>query len=64
MPNYCNNTLEITHSDPAMIERARSAFADGRLLDEFHPVPNDLKIVAGRVGADDDQAQKDLVAQE
>jgi hypothetical protein len=47
-----------------MIERARSAFADGRLLDEFHPVPNDLKIVAGRVGADDDQAQKDLVAQE
>jgi len=64
MPNWCNNTLEITHSDPAMIERARSAFADGRLLDEFHPVPNDLKIVAGRVGADDDQAQKDLVAQE
>jgi len=64
MPNWCNNTLEITHSDPAMIERARSAFADGRLLDEFHPVPNDLKIVAGRVGADDNQAQKDLVAQE
>ena len=64
MPNWCNNTLEITHSDPAMIERARSAFADSRLLDEFHPVPNDLKIVAGRVGADDDQAQKDLVAKE
>ena len=47
-----------------MIERARKAFEAGSLLNEFHPVPEDLKIVAGRVGADDDQAQKDLVAQE
>jgi hypothetical protein len=64
MPNWCNNTLEITHEDPAMIERARVAFKEGRLLDEFVPVPKDLHIVAGRVGDDNDQAQKDLVAQE
>jgi hypothetical protein len=36
----------------------------GEFLQEFIPVPEDLSIVAGRVGADEDQKQKDLVAQE
>jgi hypothetical protein len=57
MPNWCNNYLELTHEDPAMIERAKRAFADGRLLDEFCPVPKDLHVVAGRVGADDNPEQ-------
>ena len=64
MPNWCNNTLEITHSDPAMIERARVAFKEGRLLDEFVPVPKELHIVAGRVGDDTDPKQIELEAQE
>jgi hypothetical protein len=64
MPNWCNNYLELEHDDPAMIERAKTAFADAKLLAEFVPVPEDLSIVAGRVGADEDQKQKDLVAQE
>jgi hypothetical protein len=38
-----------------MIERARTAFNDGRLLDEFIPVPKDLHIVAGCVGDPDEQ---------
>jgi len=57
MPNWCNNYLELEHEDPEMIERAKKAFADGRLLDEFVPVPKDLHIVAGRVGADDNAEQ-------
>jgi len=57
MPNWCNNYLVLEHEDPAMIERAKKAFADGRLLDEFVPVPKDLHIVAGRVGADDNAEQ-------
>ena len=57
MPNWCNNYLVLEHEDPAMIERAKTAFADGRLLDEFVPVPKDLHIVAGRVGADDNAEQ-------
>ena len=57
MPNWCNNYLELTHDDPAMIERAKRAFVDGRLLDEFVPVPKDLHIVAGRVGSDLDAEQ-------
>jgi hypothetical protein len=61
MPNWCNNTLELAHEDPAMIERAKQAFADGRLLDEFVPVPKSLHIVAGRVGDDADEAQKKLL---
>jgi hypothetical protein len=43
MPNWCNNNIELTHKDPAMIERAKAAFVDGRLLDEFIPLPAELK---------------------
>ena len=64
MPNWCNNYLELTHDDPAMIERAKKAYCDGRLLDEFVPVPADLHIVAGRVGSDEDPAQIELEAAE
>jgi hypothetical protein len=55
MPNWCNNTLELHHEDPAMIERAKKAFADGKFLEEFIPVPASLHIVAGRVGDGDEQ---------
>ena len=55
MPNWCNNYLELEHEDPAMIERARKAFADGKLLEEFCPVPASLHIVAGMVGDPDEQ---------
>jgi hypothetical protein len=64
MPNWCNNVVELAHEDPAMLERAKDALNRGEFLNEFIPVPEDLSIVAGRVGADEDQKQKDLVAQE
>jgi hypothetical protein len=64
MPNWCNNYLELTHEDPAMIERAKRAFAEGKLLEEFCPVPASLHIVAGRVGDDTDPKQIELEAQE
>lgn len=43
MPNWCGNTLTLTHEDPEMIVRAKAAFAEGRLLEEFIPVPAGLK---------------------
>ena len=43
MPNYCGNTLVITHEDSVMIVRAKAAFADGEFLNEFIPVPACLK---------------------
>jgi hypothetical protein len=61
MPNWCNNTIELTHKDSAMIQRAYDAFNEGRLLAEFCPVPEDLHIVAGCVGDPDEQ--KKLVEQ-
>ena len=42
MPNWCNNSVEIYHTDPAMIERARKAFNGEGLLQEFIPVPQEL----------------------
>lgn len=50
MPNWCNNSVEIYHDDPAMIERVRTAFNGEGLLQEFIPVPDDLRnTVAGSV---------------
>jgi len=63
MPNWCNNTVEIYHDDPAMLERVRKAFKEGRLLDEFIPVPKELQIVAGSVGDANDPEQIKLVEQ-
>ena len=64
MPNWCSNTVEIAHEDPAMLKRAVDAFNRGELLNEFIPVPQDLKIVAGCVGSADDPKQIALEAQE
>ena len=58
MPNWCNNTLNISHDDPAMIERAKKAFAEGRLLNEFIPIPESLHIVAGSVPVDEEEAHE------
>jgi len=55
MPNWCNNSVEIYHDDPKMIERVREAFNKGALLNEFIPIPESLKIVAGCVGDPDEQ---------
>lgn len=64
MPNWCGNTVELAHEDPAMIQRAFDAFNRGEFLQEFIPVPPELQIVAGRVGDDTDAAQIALEATE
>ena len=61
MPNWCNNNLTLQHEDPAMIKRAAEALDRGEFLQEFIPVPEDLKITAGFLG--DGDAQKALEAQ-
>ena len=63
MPNWCNNYLELEHDDPEMITRAQKAFADGKLLAEFCPVPESLQIVAGSVGEQGSPEQKKLEEQ-
>jgi hypothetical protein len=39
MPNWCSNTLTLSHEDPAEITRAADAFRRGELLNEFVPLP-------------------------
>jgi hypothetical protein len=55
MPNWCNNNLVLEHDDPAMIKRAYDALERGEFLNEFIPIPEQLKIVAGSVGDPDEQ---------
>jgi hypothetical protein len=62
MPNWCNNTVELSHKDPVMMERAVKSFNDGSFLNEFVPVPEDLNITAGRES--DENAQKALEEKE
>ena len=57
MPNWCNNNLTLTHEDPKMIQRAYDALERGEFLQEFIPVPEALKIVAGSVGDPVEQAK-------
>jgi hypothetical protein len=42
MPNWCDNTLTLTHEDPSQIDRAIEAFKQGKLCEEFHPCPPEL----------------------
>jgi hypothetical protein len=64
MPNWCDNTLEITHADPAMIERAKTAFQEHRLLNEFVPVPQELKDTTSGYMGKETYAQELLEATE
>ena len=61
MPNWCNNNLTLTHEDPAMILRAKEALDRGEFLNEFIPIPADLKITSGFLG--DPAEQKELERQ-
>ena len=62
MPNWCNNNLVLEHDDPAMIQRAYDALERCEFLQEFIPVPKELKeTIAGSYG--DDEKQKALEEQ-
>jgi hypothetical protein len=43
MPNWCENSVTFTHKDPQQIQRLVAAFNDGRLLNEFFPLPEELR---------------------
>jgi hypothetical protein len=58
MPNWCNNNLILEHEDPAMIQRAFDALERGEFLNEFIPVPQELKdTVSGFHGDPEEQAK-------
>jgi hypothetical protein len=50
MPNWCDNTVTISHTDPARMAELVEAINDRRFCDFARPVPDDLKITAGFLG--------------
>jgi hypothetical protein len=61
MPNWCDNSISLTHKDPEMIKRAFNAYNDGKLLEEFIPVPDQLKEATASFGEEyKDQNEKNV----
>lgn len=51
MPNWCDNSITISHPDPTMMERAVKAWNDHKFLQEFIPCPQELtETMAGFCG--------------
>lgn len=61
MPNWCSNYVSMTHDDPAMLERARAAFARGELLNEFIPCPEALLTDGATTRGGPDAAKYDAI---
>lgn len=40
MPNWCSNTMEISHKDPAMLQKACDAWNEGKFLSTMVPEPD------------------------
>jgi hypothetical protein len=64
MPNWCNNRVVISHPDTAKLEALVGAIKEGNFLKHIVPIPEDLNIVAGRVGDDSNPDQIELERRE
>jgi len=42
MPNWCDNSLTLTHEDPEMISKAAAGFSGDGFLKVFMPIPQEL----------------------
>lgn len=63
MPNWCNNTVQIT-GPKKKLQQIKQAIEADQLLDYLYPMPKELDITAGRFGGDDNPEQKALEAKE
>ena len=62
MPNWCNNYVDISHPDQAVLEALAVAVREGHFCNHIIPVPESLHITAGRDGADGSPEQDLLEA--
>lgn len=56
MPNWCTNSLTVTHEDPAELQRFADAWNSGELFQTLIPRPRDLDIVSSP-GTTDEELQ-------
>lgn len=61
MPNWCSNRVAIYHEDTSKLEVIAEAVKAGNFCKHVIPVPEDLEVVAGRVGDDNSPEQIELV---
>lgn len=45
MPNWCDNTLYMTHKDPKMMDKAIQGWKDGKFFGTLYPEPDYTKVV-------------------
>lgn len=64
MPNWCNNTVTVSHPDPAKLYALVEAVNAGKFCNFAIPTPESLNITSGYVGADDSPEQMALVEQQ
>ena len=59
MPNWCSNTLTISHKDKTMMKRVVRGYNRNGLLREFIPIPKELTdTVSGNVGSKESYEQR------
>ena len=59
MPNWCSNTLTISHKDKTMMKRVVRGYNRNGLLREFIPIPKELTdTVSGTVGSKESYDQR------
>jgi hypothetical protein len=60
MPNWCNNTMTISHPDPAMVQKAADAWNAGKFLQSLVPCPSELmETVKGWTNDEEEQKAND-----
>lgn len=60
MPNWCNNTMTISHPDPAMVQKAADAWNSGAFLQTLVPTPSELlETVKGWTNDEAEQKKND-----
>jgi hypothetical protein len=57
MTNWCDNSIVLSHRDESILERARIAFNNECLFNEFVPIPTDLFIADINLICDEEKTQ-------
>ncbi len=64
MPNWCSNIITISHEDPKMVDQAVITMNDGKFLEWFLPIPEELKETTAGYSDDPLQEAKDKALME
>lgn len=61
MPNWCDNSVTFTHEDPTQIQRLVAAYNEGKLFNEFMPLPEELRETTSPLQGEDSESADRLI---